>query len=196
METLKAAKRDMSIKAKKLRKSGFVPASVTGREMKESLNISISEKDAEMFMKKNVIGSKAVLDVEGTVYNVLLKSADFDPLKHRFLEMTFQQLVADEKIKSQAEIIFEHEDLAKGFITRTVSEIEYKAYPKDMVDKIVIDLSQYPIGTSLTVADLDLAKNPDVDILTSLEGTVLHVAEHSKDAAEAEEEETEAEPQA
>ena len=186
----------MSIKAKKLRKSGFVPASVTGREMKESLNISISEKDAEMFMKKNVIGSKAVLDVEGTVYNVLLKSADFDPLKHRFLEMTFQQLVADEKIKSQAEIIFEHEDLAKGFITRTVSEIEYKAYPKDMVDKIVIDLSQYPIGTSLTVADLDLAKNPDVDILTSLEGTVLHVAEHSKDAAEAEEEETEAEPQA
>ena len=35
MNTLKAEKRDMSIKAKKLRREGFVTGNIFGREMKE-----------------------------------------------------------------------------------------------------------------------------------------------------------------
>ena len=37
MNTLKAEKRDMSIKAKKLRREGFVTGCIFGREMKESI---------------------------------------------------------------------------------------------------------------------------------------------------------------
>jgi len=172
--------RDMGIKAKRLRKEGFLPASLGGRNMEKSLSISISEKDAKQFMKDNVVGSKAILDIEGTTYNVLLKSADFDPFTHQFLEMTFQQLIADEKVKTKAEIILLNEDKARGFITRTLSEIEYKAYPADLVDKIEIDVSEYPIGTNLTVADLDIAKNENVDMLSALESTILHIAEHAQ----------------
>ena len=39
MNTLKAEKRSMAIKAKRLRREGFVTGNVFGREMKESLPI-------------------------------------------------------------------------------------------------------------------------------------------------------------
>ncbi len=187
METLKASVRDMSVKAKKLRREGFLPASISGREMKESLSITISEKDAMAFMKKHNVGSQAALDVDGTEYDVLLKSADFDPLKHQFLEMTFQQLVADEKMKTKSEIFYENEELAQGFMARTLQEVEYKAYPADLVDRIVIDVSKYPIGTNLTVADLELAKNPKIDFITPLDTVVLHISAHQHIKAEDEE---------
>ena len=47
MNTLKAEKRNMQTKAKKLRREGFVTGNVFGREMKESMPIQILKADAE-----------------------------------------------------------------------------------------------------------------------------------------------------
>ena len=43
MNTLKAEKRDMSIKAKKLRREGFVTGCIFGREMKESIPLKMEK---------------------------------------------------------------------------------------------------------------------------------------------------------
>ena len=92
--------------------------------------------------------------------------------------MTFQHLIATEKVKGVAEIVLLNEDRTNGFLTRDISTVEYKAYPKDIVDKIEIDVAKLPIGTELTVADLDIAKNKDIDVTTPLDSSVLHIAEH------------------
>ena len=42
MNTLKAEKRSMDVKAKKLRREGFVTGNVFGREMKESVPVQIA----------------------------------------------------------------------------------------------------------------------------------------------------------
>ena len=44
MNTLKAEKRSMDIKAKKLRREGFVTGNVFGREMKESVPVKMDKK--------------------------------------------------------------------------------------------------------------------------------------------------------
>ena len=46
MNTLKAEKRDMNTKAKKLRREGFVTGNLFGRQIKESIPIQIAQKDA------------------------------------------------------------------------------------------------------------------------------------------------------
>ena len=116
----------------------------------------------------------------------MIKSADKDHLNTHYLDMTFQHLIATEKVKGVAEIILLNEDRTNGFLTRDVSTVEYKAYPKDIVDKIEIDVSKLPIGTEITVGDLDIAKNADIDVTTPRDSSVLHIAEHQHMDAAAE----------
>ena len=61
MNTLKAEKRDMSIKAKKLRREGFVTGNVFGREIQGSMPIKMAKADAERLLKTNGKGSQLSL---------------------------------------------------------------------------------------------------------------------------------------
>ena len=171
METLKANVRDMTKKAKRLRREGFITGSICGRDMKESLSIQIPENDVLQFMKSHNVGCKMTLDVDGKSYVVMLKNVDYDSLTSHYINMDFQQLEADEKVKGTAEVILENEDRCA-------------AYPKDIFDRIVIDVTKYPINTELKVRDLDVAKNKDITILTPLDTSVLHIAEHRHMKAE------------
>ena len=87
MNTLKAEKRDMQTKAKKLRREGFVTGNVFGREMKESMPIKITKNEAERFFKTCTKGSKVTLEIEGQSMPVLVKEIDYDSLKRQILEI-------------------------------------------------------------------------------------------------------------
>ena len=181
MDTIAAKKRDFAVKAKKLRREGLVTGSISGKELKESLSLTFEAKDIARLFTKNHVGSQVKISVEGDAdYAVIVKSIDFDGLKHQFIDVTFQQLVADERIKASAVIELANAEKAKGFITRGIEEVEYEAYPADLVDKIIVDVSAYEVGTNLTVADLELAKNPKVHVLSQADSTVLHIAAHQK----------------
>ena len=177
METLKAELRDMSVKAKKLRREGKLTGSISGRDMEESLSIAMQQNEVASFMTTHNVGSQVAIEVDGKTYNTIIKSVDYDGIGRKYIDMTFQVLVADEMIKAQAEIIFLNEELCKGFMTSNLSEIEYKAYPADLFDKVEIDVSKYEIGTNLTVGDLDIAKNDKIEITTPLDTNVLRSEE-------------------
>ena len=142
METLKANVRDMTKKAKRLRREGFITGSICGRDMKESLSIQIPENDVLQFMKSHNVGCKMTLDVDGKSYVVMLKNVDYDSLTSHYINMDFQQLEADEKVKGTAEVILENEDRCAGFVTSNCTELEYEAYPKDIFDRIVMVFNQ------------------------------------------------------
>ena len=193
METLEAKTRDLSVKGKKLRREGYATGSISGKAMKESLAIIMTQKDLGMFFQDHHVGSEAELSVDGTQYSVLIKSVDYDAMKRQYVDVTFQQLLNDEKIHSKAIIEFVNAEKAQGFLTKTCEEVEFVGYPKDLVDHIVIDLAKYPVGTRLTVGDLDIAKEGKLDIKTPLTDTVLHVTAHQHGKA-AEVDEPEAAP--
>ena len=50
MNTLKAEKRSMDDKAKKLRREGYVTGNVFGRSLAESIQVMIEKKEAERFL--------------------------------------------------------------------------------------------------------------------------------------------------
>ena len=77
MNTLKAEKRSMDIKAKKLRREGFVTGNVFGREMEESMPIKIEKRELERLLKTSNKGSQVMLEVEGQQYDVLIKDIEF-----------------------------------------------------------------------------------------------------------------------
>ena len=176
MNTLKAEKRDMQTKAKKLRREGFVTGNVFGREMKESMPIKITKNEAERFFKTCTKGSKVTLEIEGQSMPVLVKEIDYDSLKRQILEIDFQALVKGEKVHSVAEVVLlNHEKVNTGVVEKLLDEISYRALPEALIEKIEVDVGDMKLGDSIKVKDLPIASNRAIDLLTDPETVVANV---------------------
>ena len=187
MTTLKAEKRDMQTKAKKLRREGFVTGNVFGREIQGSIPVQIVKKDAEQLLRTKNKGSQIMLDVDGQQLDVLIKEIDFNAMKNQVEEIDFQALVSGEKVHSVAEVILlNHDKVTEGVIQQKLEEIPFKALPSALVEKVEIDLAKLRVGDSVKVKDLEIASDKDVDLMIDPEETVVIITE-SHNAPEAEE---------
>lgn len=177
MNTLKAEKRDMSIKAKRLRREGFVTGNVFGKEIKGSIPVRINRLELDKVLKSCVKGSQVMLDVDGQEMDVLIKEIDFDSMKNQVEEIDFQALVKGEKVHSVAEVILRnHEEHAGGIVEQILGEISYKALPEALVDKVEIDVAKLRIGDSVRVKDLEIASRPGISLITDPEAIVVVVS--------------------
>ena len=191
MNTLKAEKRDMSIKAKKLRREGFVTGILFGRELEESIPLKFEKAEIEKLLKVENKGGQVMLEVDGQTYDALIKEVDYNPLKGYVDEIDFQALVSDEKVHSTAEVHLVNLDkLAAGVPQQMLHEISFKALPAALVEKVEVDVGDLKVGDTIRVADLPIAKDKDVDLMTDPEATVVTVTEvHVKASDLADEEE-------
>ena len=115
-----------------------------------------------------------MLDVDGQSYDVLIKEIQFNPLEGQVDEIDFQALVSNEKVHSVAEIVLlNHEKVEAGVLQEDLEEISYKALPADLVDKVQVDVGEMKIGDVIKVKDLEIAKNPNIDLKTDPEAVVV-----------------------
>ena len=196
MNTLKAEKRSMSIKAKRLRREGFVTGNIFGREIQGSVPIKIERNVVERILKTCNKGSQVLLDVDGQAYDVLIKDISFNTMKGIVEEIDFQALVSGEKVHSVAEIILlNHDKVVNGILKQRIQEISYKAFPDAIIDKVKIDVGDMKVGDIIRAGDLDIAKNKRIDLLTDLYTTIVTVtvvhAAMEKDAESGDEAATE-----
>ena len=176
MNTLKAEKRSMEIKAKRLRREGYVTGNVFGREIEGSIPVKMNAQEVNRILTTDHKGSQIMLEVDGKAYDVLIKEIDYNALARRVDEIDFQALVQGEKVHSVAEVILvNHDKLAAGVAQELLKEVSYKALPAALVDKIKIDISSMEVGDTIRVKDLEIAGNKDIDILTDLDTPVVTV---------------------
>ena len=165
MNTLKAEKRDLAVKAKRLRREGYVTGNIFGREVKGSIPIKIERKDVDRLLKTDNKGSQIMLDVEGTMYDVLIKDVEFNPLAG-----------SNEKVHSTAEVILlNHEKIVEGVLQLEMEEVAYKALPAALVDKVKIDVAEMKIGDAVKVKDLPLASAAGITLISDPEAVVVRV---------------------
>ena len=191
MNTLKAEKRDMETKAKKLRREGFVTGNIFGKEIEGSIPVKMEKAEVDKLLKTKNKGSQIVLDVDGQKMHVLIKEVDYNTLKKQVDEVDFQALVSGEKVYSVAEVVLlNHEMVMEGVLEPVLTEIAYKAVPEALVEKVEIDVANMKPGESVKVKDLPIASNKDIDLMTDLEMTVVTVLEAHNAAVDDTEEET------
>ena len=193
MNTLKAETRTKDVKAKKLRREGYITGNLFGREIDGSILLKMSARDVDRLLKTDNKGSQIMLNVEGKEYDVLIKEVQYNPLASKVEEMDFQALVSTEKVHSVAEIIIQNtECIAEGVLQEELTEISYEALPADLVDKIKIDVSSMKIGDTLRVGDLDIAKNEKIHLKTDENALIAMVtAVHNTVADDTAEDEAE-----
>ena len=191
MNTLKAEKREMETKAKKLRREGFVTGNIFGKEIEGSIPVKMEKAEVDKLLKTKNKGSQIVLDVDGQKMHVLIKEVDYNTLKKQVDEVDFQALVSGEKVHSVAEVVLlNHEMVMEGVLEPVLTEIAYKAVPEALVEKVEIDVANMKPGESVKVKDLPIASNKDIDLMTDLEMTVVTVLEAHNAAVDDTEEET------
>ena len=178
MTTLKAEKRDMQTKAKKLRREGYVTGNVFGKTIDGSIPVQFPKSEVEQLLKTKNKGSQIILEIDGEKINVLIKEIDFNSMKHQVDEIDFQALVSGEKVHSTAEIILiNHEKVTAGVIQQILEEIPFKALPEALVEKIEIDVAQMHIGDTIKVKDLEIASDKDVTLQIDPEEVIVTLME-------------------
>ena len=187
MNTLKAEKRSMDIKAKKLRREGYVVGNVFGKKIEGSIPVK--------FQKAHK-GSQIMLDVEGTQYDALIKDVAYNPVAGRIDEIDFQALVSTEKVHSVVEVVLEnHDKIAEGVLQESLEEIAYKALPADLVDEVRVDVGDMKIGDVIRVKDLPIYADKKITIMTDPDAVVVALnAAHNAAVPEPETAEAEEEP--
>lgn len=191
--TIKLSKRTIEGKAVRgLRRDGIVPA-VIHDHGKESIVVSGSFSDLNKAYLNAGKHHPITVDVDGKKYVTLIKDVDFEPRKHVIRHIVFNAIKADEKQQTEipVEFIGDAEAAKSGLeVIHNLDSVEIEALPKDLIDKLEIDISSLAeIGDKLTVADLKAPSG--VEILTDAEHPLVTVEEPKVQEVEEAEEATE-----
>lgn len=190
--TLSCEKRDLAVKAKKIRKNGLVPAVIYGRHI-DSISIQMKQDVALKFLQYNTVGSKLFLDIDGEEHMAILKEFQRDPSNRKIVHMEFQALTSGEKVKVTIPVNYNNRDSLSQdtFLQEQLSEIEISTLPIHLIDHVSIDVSKYTLGDSVYVSDLDIANDENIEVLSPLESLVCSFTHAAKLVEEVPEDEAE-----
>ena len=190
MNTINVTQRDLTVKAKKLRRNGYVPGSVFGGMLKEPVALQIEESVARQLVRELREGSRLKLNLDGTVIPVQIKEKSLDNLKHEILEISFQALAADQAVNSVIDIVLVNADKVTAVLEKLNMKIPYSALPADMIDTLEIDVDGMPVGTIVTVGDIPELKSEKLALQVNSDEIVFRITDGKRGggaASEAEE---------
>ena len=167
----------------KLRNEGFIPGVIYGQN-KETKPIKINKLELQKLL--NRYGSTGAINVEfeGNIVPVLIKEIQRDIIKDYVLHLDLQQLSEDKKVKLRVPIVIqgrERVETATSVVEQQLMEMELQCLPKYILQSVPVDVSKLSFGKSVTVNDLDIAKNENFEILTELNEVVVSLTAASKD---------------
>ena len=178
MDTIKATKRDMTVKAKHLRKNGLVPGNVYGGSLAESISIQMKEADVRKCAVGKHVGSRLNLDLDGQIIPVQVKENSVNSMTGVINNVSFQALKAGHKVNSVVVIHLENTDKqVSAMVEQMVNEIAYSALPRNMVDTINIDVDGLPIGTVITVADVPELMSDTLELQIPTDEIIVRISE-------------------
>lgn len=180
-----------SNKANKLRKEGFVPASLFGSHM-DPMPIKMSKAEVDRFFADHHVGSKVFVNVDGKEVMAFAKAVQKDVFHLSILHVDLQALTRSEKFRMNVPLNFVgKENLPPHAIPQELlSNIEVEMFPDDMIETLEVDVSDLEFGQMVKVEDLPIIKNDKFKVLTALDMPIFTISQPR--AIEVDEEEGEA----
>lgn len=185
---LKALKREsVGRKVKQLRKQGWLPASVYGKEF-ASISVQINQKEVEKLFDE--VGKAGLVDLvigEEKALPILFKNPQYDPMIGNLIHIDLHKVNLKEKIVATVpiELVGESPAVKVGNVLIEISnEIEVEALPTDLPEKIEVDISGLvEANTVITVADLKVDTDK-VEIKTDLTQVIVKIEEPKEEVIE------------
>lgn len=192
-KVLKAQKRTEygSKTASKLRKDGFTPVVLYGKEY-DSVGLQVNTLELNRFLAQHGIGARLEVEIDGKKEMAIVKEIQRHPVRRDVLHVDFQHLKAGQKVRVELPIHFINTDkVAKGLIIQKLMDtIHVETLPRHLVEFIEVDLDGLGIGSTITVADIDTKKYEGIEFHADLAATIATIVEPSKVEESAATEET------
>lgn len=175
-----------SIKARKSRKAGLIPAILYGHKQ-ENLKLFLDRKE---FWKVIDARAKMVnLKMDGAEETAMIKEVQFDTFGKEILHADFVRTDLTEKIRTKLSVVLYGTSQGVkegGILDHALKEIEIECLPTEVPDNIRIDISELAIGDTIHIGDLELPGsvkalgNPDVIVVS------VHLVAPEKEVTEEE----------
>lgn len=160
--------------AGRLRKEGKIPAVIYGHKKPVHISVDAKEFDTKFHtISENTLISIAVDDKE---YEVLVKDFQENMILGRLTHIDFFEVERGKTLKTRVPVYLTGTSIGVkegGLLDQRLHEIDIECLPKDIPEKIELDISKLEIGDSIHVSDLDLIEA--VKILNFLEQVVVSV---------------------
>ncbi|MCB0685248.1 MAG: 50S ribosomal protein L25 [Saprospiraceae bacterium] len=178
--------------SKAARREGLVPCELYGA--KENIHFSVSPKSL-----KDLVYTPdfhvAEVDIDGKVYNCIMKDIQFHPVSEEILHVDFLKLEEGRKVKVEVPVRFSGMApgvKAGGKLTQKVHRVSIKATPENLIEQVTLDISKLRLGQSVRVRDIkvggeiEVLNHPSIPLASV---TIPRALKSAGSAAELEEEE-------
>ncbi|MCF7834410.1 MAG: 50S ribosomal protein L25 [Candidatus Pacebacteria bacterium] len=186
MFSIKAKKRESGVNPEVLRKSGEVPAVFYGAK-KESTNVSVSLVEFNKVFSKAGESSAIKMTTENGDVDVLVQDVQRDPVTNTAIHIDF--LVIDMNKKIEVSVPLEFVGVSPivksglGTLVKVMHDIEIEALPKDLPQKIEIDISVLE-GLDSVILASNVSLPSGVSLITKDTEVVASIAEQKEEVEE------------
>ena len=204
--SLAAERRNASGKgpARQMRMTERVPAVVYGRG-RDTESLSVSGADIDKLLATHATGSTIIeLDIDGNPVKVLIREVQRHPVRRSIMHLDFYEIHEGETVTVTVPIHIEGSPdgvrNAGGTLDQVLREVQIAVLPRNIPERVELDVDALTIGQSLHVSDLVIE---NAKILTDTGMTICVVIpprveeepEPAEGEVEEEEEEGAAEPE-
>ncbi len=199
--SLRAAKREETGKgaARKIRQEGRIPAVMYGHG-REPLALTVSAAELDKVLSDAHGGSVLVqLTINGSTMRTLMREIQRHPTKRTPIHIDFLEVHAGEQLRVDVPLVLQGSPdgvrNAGGVLEQFLRELEIEVLPRNIPERIEIDVTDLKVGHSLHVEDVTVE---NAKILTDRDVTICSVVPPRVEAEpvpEEEEAEEAAEPE-
>jgi large subunit ribosomal protein L25 len=158
--TLTAKKRTENVKPDALRAESAVPSVLYGFDT-ENVSLQVNKQEFDKVFAQSGRAQIVDLDVDGTVYHVLVKEVQIDPVRRDATHVDFYSVDVSKAVIVKIPLHFEGVAPAVkasgGSLMKGLNFLEVECLPKDLVKFFTIDLTVLEtLEDSISVADLQI----------------------------------------
>ena len=154
---------------------GYLDAVFAG---KDSIKVSISHN--ELLKKLNneaFLNSILTIKVDDKEESVLIKDIQVHPSRRQVMHLDLQRVRSDVAIKVSVPLAFINDDIAVGVkmgggtVTPLMNEVEISCLPKDLPERLEVDVEALELDDMLYLEDIVLPEGVEISLLTQEEPT-------------------------
>ena len=151
-----------SLKARKHRVSGLIPAILYGHKQ-ESMMFLLNEKEFSTVL--NTEAKMVNLKWNGSEEIALIKDVQFDTFGRKILHVDFVRIALTEKVTTHVPVVLYGTSQGVkegGILDHALKEIEIECLPTEIPKNIRFNISELAIGNTVHISDLELPANAKV----------------------------------
>ena len=159
------AKRREGIKANRLRREGFIPAVIYGKEHRNSVPIELTVQEANRLLKENTKSSIIKLDGLDKTISVIVKEVQTNNATFAAEHIDFQSISLREiiTVSIPLHILGEEELQYKHLLFQpNLQELELKGPAEDLPERLEFDVSELEIQDKVLVSAIKVPEGIEV----------------------------------